>query len=76
MNYVVCIIPYLKTKALLVAIDLDFARHLFPMKQLFSKGKHQAALALRAWDLENPGDRCERSSRYFHRRDSDNLHNC
>jgi len=40
MNYVVCIIPYLKTQALLVAIELDFARH------LFSIGNHQAALAL------------------------------
>jgi len=40
MMWVVCIIPYLKTQALLVAIDLDFARH------LFSIGNHQAALAL------------------------------
>jgi hypothetical protein len=40
MNWLICVVPYLKTQALLVAVDLDFARH------LFSVGNHQAALAL------------------------------
>jgi hypothetical protein len=40
MNWVVCIIPYLKTQALLVAFDLDFGRH------LFSIGKQEATMPL------------------------------
>jgi hypothetical protein len=40
MNYVVCIIPYVKTQILLVAVNLDFVRH------LFSIGNHEAATPL------------------------------
>jgi hypothetical protein len=40
MNWVVCIIPYLKAQALLEAINLDFASY------LFSTGNHKATMPL------------------------------